>query len=61
MNHLPVLIPVPLLFAAFIVPLAGLLHKGLVPVVALLGAGISAATAAERLTSANWGVTCWRL
>lgn len=49
MNHLPVLIPVPLLFAAFIVPLAGLLHKGLVPVVALLGAGISAAAAAAGL------------
>ena len=49
MNHLTVLIPVPLLFAAFIVPLAGLLHKGLVPAVALLGAGISAAASAAGL------------
>ncbi|MGZ8478262.1 MAG: proton-conducting transporter transmembrane domain-containing protein [Candidatus Binatia bacterium] len=43
MNHLAVLIPGPLLFAAFIVPLAGLLHKGLVPAVALLGVGLAAA------------------
>ncbi len=43
MNHLAVLIPLPLLFAAFIVPLAGLLHKGLVPAVALLGVGLAAA------------------
>ncbi|MGZ8496072.1 MAG: monovalent cation/H+ antiporter subunit D family protein [Candidatus Binatia bacterium] len=43
MNHLAVLIPGPLLFAAFIVPLAGLLHKRLVPAVALLGVGLAAA------------------
>ncbi len=49
MNHLPVLIPLPLLFAAFIVPLAGLLHKGLVPAVALLGAGLSVAASATGL------------
>jgi len=42
-NHLAVLIPAPLLFAAFVVPLAGLLHKGLVPPLALVGAGVSAA------------------
>ena len=49
MNHLAVLIPVPLLLAAFIVPLAGLLHKGLVPAVALLGVAVSAAAAAAGL------------
>jgi multicomponent Na+:H+ antiporter subunit D len=48
-NHLPVLIPVPLLFAAFIVPLAGLLHKRLVLTVALLGAGISVAASVTGL------------
>jgi multicomponent Na+:H+ antiporter subunit D len=48
-NHLAVLIPVPLLLAAFIVPLAGLLHKGLVPAVALMGVAVSAAAAAAGL------------
>ena len=45
MNHLPILIPAPLFIAAFLVPLAGLMHQSLVPVVALLGAGTAAAAA----------------
>ncbi|HEY7554882.1 MAG TPA: monovalent cation/H+ antiporter subunit D family protein [Candidatus Binatia bacterium] len=46
MNHLPILIPAPLLLAAFLVPLAGMLHKGLVPAVALVGSGSAAIFAA---------------
>lgn len=45
MTHIPVLIPAPLLLAAFLVPLAGLLHKGLVAAVALAGSAAAAAFA----------------
>ena len=45
MSHIPVLIPAPLLLAAFLVPLAGMLHKGLVPAVALAGSAAAAAFA----------------
>ena len=45
MNHLPILIPAPLFIAAFLVPLAGLMHPSLVPAVALLGAGTAAVAA----------------
>jgi multicomponent Na+:H+ antiporter subunit D len=38
-THIPVLIPAPLLLAAFLVPLASMLHRGLVPAVALVGSG----------------------
>jgi len=44
-THIPVLIPAPLLLAAFLVPLAGMLHKGLVPAVALAGSAAAAAFA----------------
>ena len=58
MNHLAVLIPAPLLFAAFIVPLVGLLHKGWVPAVALLGAGLAAAASAAGMWTVlrKWNV-----
>jgi multicomponent Na+:H+ antiporter subunit D len=48
-THIPVLIPAPLLLAAFLVPLAGMLHKGLVPAVALAGSGSAAIFAAHGL------------
>jgi multicomponent Na+:H+ antiporter subunit D len=41
-THIPVLIPASLLLAAFLVPLAGMLHKGLVPALALLGSASAA-------------------
>src|SRR5688572_213914 len=41
-NHLPVLIPASLLFAAFLVPLAGLLHKSLAAGIAVAGSGLAA-------------------
>lgn len=42
MNHLPVLIPASLLFAAFLVPLAGLLRKSLAAGIAVAGSGLAA-------------------
>jgi multicomponent Na+:H+ antiporter subunit D len=41
-NHLPVLIPASLLFAAFLVPLAGLLRKSLAAGIAVAGSGLAA-------------------
>ncbi len=43
MNHLPILIPAALLFAAFLIPLAGLWRKNLASAVALTGSGLAAA------------------
>jgi multicomponent Na+:H+ antiporter subunit D len=40
-SHLPVLIPVTLLFSAFIVPLAGFLKRDLAFAIALIGASLS--------------------
>ena len=51
MNHLPVLIPAPLFLAAFLIPLVGVLHKGLVPVVALAGSGSAAIAAVLGLSA----------
>ncbi len=45
MNHLPVLIPAALFIAAFLVPLAGMIRKALVPAVTLLGAGVATSAA----------------
>ena len=50
MNHLPILIPASLFIAAFLVPLAGLMHRGLVPAVALLGAGAAVVAAVSGLS-----------
>jgi multicomponent Na+:H+ antiporter subunit D len=44
-THIPVLIPASLLLAAFLVPLAGMLHHGLVPAVALVGSASAAVCA----------------
>ena len=43
MNHLPVLIPAALLFAAFLIPLAGLWRKALAHGIALAGSALAAA------------------
>ncbi len=43
MNHLPVLIPAALLFAAFLIPLAGLWRKDLAHCIALAGSALAAA------------------
>lgn len=57
MNQLAILIPAPLLFAAFIVPLVGLLHKGLVPAVAWLGAGFAGTASVASLWTVLRGGT----
>ena len=53
MNHLPVLIPVTLLFSAFIIPLAGFFKRDLAFTIALIGAFLSFAFSASGL----WVVT----
>jgi multicomponent Na+:H+ antiporter subunit D len=44
-THLPILIPASLFLAAFLIPLAGLVRKGLVTAVALLGASTATGAA----------------
>ena len=46
MSHLPVLIPVTLLFSAFIIPLAGFLKRDIAFAIALIGASLSFAFSA---------------
>ena len=50
MRHLPVLIPVTLLFSAFIIPLAGFLKRDLAFIIALIGAFLSAVFSALGLS-----------
>jgi multicomponent Na+:H+ antiporter subunit D len=49
-RHLPVLIPVTLLFSAFIIPLAGFLKRDLAFIIALIGAFLSAVFSALGLS-----------
>ena len=53
MNHLPVLIPVTLLFSAFLIPLAGFFKRDLAFAIALIGAFLSFVFSASGL----WVVT----